>query len=88
MERIDVSISQKMIMKEAKEHERLARELGVDPLWLGRKVAEDHARRPKTTTKEGKRLYQRDYMRIVRSSDIPNLSAALGLRMQPSKRRR
>jgi hypothetical protein len=63
-----MSITQRQVLKEAKEHEGLAWELGVDPLWLGRKFAEDHARRLKTTTREGKRIYQKEYMRIVRSA--------------------
>ena len=63
-----MGVTKRQILKEAKEHERLARELGVDPLWLGRRFAEDHARRLKTTTREGKRIYQKNYMRIVRSA--------------------
>jgi hypothetical protein len=75
-------VSEKEIQKEMREHPWASRD-------LARRIAEDHARR-KTTTKEGYRLYMRDYMRDKRQGKvqtIPNVSQALGLKLPRRKRR-
>lgn len=59
--------------------------------WASRdiamQIALDHKRRPKTTTKEGKRLYMRQYMQDRRKVlKAPNLMEALGIRMERKKK--
>lgn len=75
-------VSEKEIQKEMREHPWAGRE-------LARRIAQDHAQK-KTTTKEGKRAYQRDYMRMRRQEQrlqFPNLSQALGLSQQKQRRK-
>lgn len=77
-----MNVSKKEILKEAKEHPELVRKYGIG---IAVQIATDHANKPKTTTKEGKRLYMRDYMRIKRQVpeiSFPTLSQALGLKEQ------
>ena len=73
-------VSDKEVQKELREHPWATVE-------IARRIAQDHAQR-KTTTKEGKRAYQRDYMRMKRQQarlKIPDLTQALGLRQQGKK---
>jgi len=70
-----MSISEKEIRKEMREHPWASRE-------LAERIARDHARR-KTTTKEGKRLYMADYMRMRRhpskAQSMPSITSSIGL---------
>ena len=71
-----MKISEKEIRKEAREHPELVRKYGIE---IAVQIARDHAKR-KTTSREGKRLYMRDYMREKRQQPlrIASPSAALG----------
>lgn len=72
-----MKVSEKEIRKEAREHPELVRKYGIE---IAVQIARDHAKR-KTTSKEGKRLYMRDYMRDKRKPlRIPSTSAALGFK--------
>jgi hypothetical protein len=74
-------VSEKEVQKELREHPWATVE-------IARRIAQDHAQK-KTTTKEGKRAYQRDYMRMKRQQQrlqIPDLSQALGLQQQRKKK--
>lgn len=72
-------VSEKEIQKEMREHPWASKE-------LARRIAEDHAKR-KTTTKEGKRLYMKSYMRERRKVlKVPNIMEALGVRMEKRKK--
>jgi hypothetical protein len=77
-----VKISEKAIQKEAREHAELVRKYGI---WIAVQIARDHAKR-KTTTKEGKTLYMREYMRNKRQQNLPSLSEVIGLKMPKQKR--
>lgn len=75
-----MSVTEKEIRKEMREHPWADRE-------TAKRIALDHKRR-KTTTKEGKRLYMRDYMRDKRQKRVqafPRLSDVIGLQI-PKRR--
>jgi len=76
-----MQVSEKEIQKELREHPWATRDIAM-------RIALDHKIR-KTTTKEGKRLYMRDYMRDKRQQKLqaafPSISDAIGLQM-PKKR--
>lgn len=79
-------VSKREILKEANEHPELVRKYGIG---IAVQIATDHARQPKTTTKEGKRLYMKNYMRIERGSPlVPNLAEAIGLNLTGQSKRR
>lgn len=73
-----MKVSEKEIRKEAREHPELVRKYGIE---IAVQMARDHAKR-KTTSKEGKRIYMRDYMRVKRQQPLrfPSVSAAIGLK--------
>lgn len=74
-------VSEKEIQKEMREHPWASRD-------LAKRIAEDHAKR-KTTTREGKRLYMRQYMRDKRQGKaqaIPSISQAIGLNLRKKRR--
>jgi len=70
-------VSERQIQKELNEHPWASRE-------IAERIARDHELR-KTTTKEGKRVYMKDYMRDFRKrqrqqlAQLPSLSQAIGL---------
>jgi hypothetical protein len=71
-----VNVSEKEIQKEMREHPWASREVAM-------RIALDH-KRYKTTTKEGKRIYMREFMRKKRQQlKIPSTQAALGLKKSP-----
>jgi hypothetical protein len=76
-------VSEREIRKEMLEHPWASREIAM-------RIALDHKRRPKTTTKEGKRLYMKDYMRLkrqaVKPQAFPSVSDMIGLKV-PKRRR-
>lgn len=67
-----MSVSEKEIRKEMREHPWASREVAI-------RIALDH-KKCKTTTKEGKRLYMRNYMRDKRQKlRIPSVNTGIGL---------
>lgn len=64
-------------------HAELVRKYGIG---IAVQIARDHAKR-KTTTKAGKTLYMREYMRQKRQQSLPSLSDAIGLQMPRRKGR-
>jgi hypothetical protein len=80
-----MKVSDKEIQKEAREHPDLVRKYGIG---IAVQIARDHARR-KTTTREGKRVYMRDYMRERRNgSQMPSVSSVIGLTMPKGRGRK
>lgn len=73
-----MNVTERQILKELREHPWASKD-------VARRIAEDHAKR-KTTTREGKRIYMRDYMRQKRQMGIPSLSDVIGLQL-PKRRR-
>jgi hypothetical protein len=69
-----LKVSEKEIKKELREHPWADRTTAA-------RIALDHRLR-KTTSKEGKRLYMKDYMRQKRQQPLrfPSVSAAIGLK--------
>ena len=73
-----LAVSERQIWKELMAHPWMSRE-------LAKRIAEDHARRPKTNTKEGKRIYMKNYMRFQRGTRkllVPDVASALGLKQR------
>lgn len=68
-----VKVSKREVMKEAMEHPTLVKRFGIG---IAVQIAKDHAKKPKTTTKEGKREYQKQYMRLRRGQpfQMPRMS--------------
>lgn len=80
-----MKVSRKEVLKEANEHPELVRKYGIG---IAVQIATDHANKPKTTTKEGKRIYMRNYMRAQRGSPVPDLAGAIGLNLSGETKRR
>lgn len=75
-----MSVTEREIQKELREHPWASREVAI-------RIALDH-RRMRTTTKGGKRLYMRNYMRERRKErSLPSLSDALDLGMVKRKKK-
>lgn len=73
---MSIKVSEKEIQKELREHPWANRE-------LAKRIAQDHRTR-KTTTKEGKRIYMKEYMKQKRKSKaqtLPSVSEAIGLNL-------